>query len=53
MDKIKFVHLSKIEEKQIIDLMSNEAVGKHLPLLADGFSEKMREIWYDWCCSKS
>ena len=39
MDKIKFVHLSKIEEKQIIDLMSNEAVGKHLPLLADGFSE--------------
>jgi len=38
MDEIKFVHLNEIEEQQIIDLMNNEMVGKHLPLLADVFS---------------
>jgi len=40
MDKIKFVHLFKIEEQKIIDLMNNEMVGKQLPLLANGFSAK-------------
>ncbi len=38
MDAIKFVHLYEIEEQRIIDLMNNEMVGRHLPLLADGFS---------------
>ena len=38
MDEIKFVHLYEIEEQLIIDLMNNEMVGRHLPLLADDFS---------------
>ena len=38
MGEIKFVHLFEIKEEQIIDLMNNEMVGKHLPLLAEGFS---------------
>lgn len=40
MDEIRFVHLWEIEQQQIIDLMNNEMVGKHLPLLAGGFSEE-------------
>lgn len=38
MSDIKFVHLHDIEEQLIIDLMNNEVVGRHLPLLVDGFS---------------
>jgi len=38
MAKIEFVHLSEINEKDIIKLMNNEIVGKQLPLLVDGFS---------------
>ncbi|MCO4780673.1 MAG: hypothetical protein KC471_09835 [Flavobacteriaceae bacterium] len=40
MGEVKFVHLYEIEEKKIIDLMNNEMIGEHLPLLADGFSAK-------------
>ena len=40
MDEIEFVHLCEIEEEQIIDLMNNEMIGTHLPLLSDGFSTK-------------
>ena len=38
MDGIKFVHLSKIKEQQLIDLMNNAQVGEQMPLLANGFS---------------
>ncbi len=38
MDEIRFVHLSEVNQQQIIDLMNNELVGKQLPLLASGFS---------------
>ncbi len=38
MAEIEFVHLSEINEKDIIELMNNEIVGKQLPLLVDGFS---------------
>ncbi|MGH1402964.1 MAG: GNAT family N-acetyltransferase [Alphaproteobacteria bacterium] len=38
MDEIKFVHLSEIQEEQIISLMNNEMVGRQLPLLAGEFS---------------
>jgi RimJ/RimL family protein N-acetyltransferase len=38
MDEIKFVHLFEVKEEQIIELMNNELVGKHLPLLARRFS---------------
>ncbi len=38
MKEVNFVHLSEINEEQIIDLMNNEDVGKQLPLLAGGFS---------------
>ena len=38
MNEIKFVHLDKVEEQKIIDLMNDEMVGRHLPLLAGGFS---------------
>jgi len=38
MDDIQFVHLFEIEQAQIIALMNNELVGKHLPLLGNGFS---------------
>jgi len=40
MDVIKFTHLSEIEERQIIELMNNGFVAKHLPLLVEGFSVK-------------
>lgn len=40
MEEIKFVHLFEVEEKQLLDLMNNELVGKHLPLLTNGFSSK-------------
>jgi len=38
MDKIKFVHLSEIEEKDIIELMNNKFVSRHMPLLNGDFS---------------
>ena len=38
MEEIRFVHLSEVNQQQIIDLMNNEMVGKQLPLLANGFS---------------
>lgn len=40
MDEIKLVHLSEVKEEQIIDLMNDEMVGKHLPLLTQSFSNK-------------
>ena len=40
MEDIKFVNLYEIKEEQIIDLMNNELVGKHLPLLGNGFSSE-------------
>ena len=53
MDEIKFVHLYEIEEEKIISLMNNEKVGKHLPLLSEGFSSEncllflkaKRQLW--------
>ena len=36
MEEIRFVHLSEVNQQQIIDLMNNEMVGKQLPLLANG-----------------
>ena len=38
MDEIRFVHLYKVKEEEIISLMNNELVGKQMPLLANGFS---------------
>jgi|TARA_Y100001970_G_scaffold53322_1_gene67454 hypothetical protein len=38
--EITFVHLSEMYEKQLIDLMNNPLVGKHLPLLEGAFSEE-------------
>ena len=40
MDEIKFVHFFEINEEEIIDLMNNEMVGKHMPLLTNGFTTK-------------
>ena len=40
MGEITFVHLSEMYEKQLIDLMNNPLVGKHLPLLEGAFSEE-------------
>ncbi len=37
---IKLVYLWEIPETQIIDLMNNKEVGKHLPLLSKGFTTK-------------
>jgi len=45
MDEIEFVHLFEIEEEQIIDLMNNDIVGKHLPLLAEKFSAENYRIF--------
>lgn len=53
MDEIRFIHLFEVNEKQIIDLMNNEMVGKQMPLLAEGFStencrvflEKKKQLW--------
>lgn len=39
MDNIAFVSLFEIEEEQIIALMNNKSVGKHLPLLNGQFSQ--------------
>jgi len=38
MDTLSFVHLSDIEENQIIELMNNQKVGEQLPLLSNSFS---------------
>lgn len=40
MDEIEFVHLSKIKEQDIIDLMNNKLVGEQMPLLKGGFSSE-------------
>lgn len=41
MEDIQFSYLSKIDEKEIIDLMNNDLVRKHLPLLTSEFSTEM------------
>lgn len=38
MNEIEFVPLNDISEAQILNLMNNEAVGRQLPTLGDGFS---------------
>ena len=40
MNEIEFVQLFSIDQKDIIELMNNEAVGKQLPLLAKSFSKE-------------
>ncbi len=40
MGEITFIHLSDVYEKELIDLMNNPVVSKHLPLLGDVFSEE-------------
>ncbi len=53
MDKIEFVHLSKIAENEIIELMNNNKVVKHLPLLTSKFTasqcqrflKQKQELW--------
>jgi len=47
--EIKFVHLSEIDQEQMINLMNNPLVGKQLPLLGDGFST---EDYHDFLKSK-
>lgn len=38
MNEIEFVHLSEIDEQDIIELMNNDEVGKLLSLLQGGFT---------------
>lgn len=38
MDEVNFAQLSEIDERDIIELMNDEIVGKQLPLLGDSFS---------------
>lgn len=53
MQDIQFVRLSDIDEQLIIDLMKNEAVGRHLPLLngafdnetCRGFLDAKQQLW--------
>lgn len=53
MDTIKLVHLYEINEKEIIALMTNEEVGKQLPLLTGEFTTEdcqafikaKKELW--------
>ncbi len=45
MPEIQFVHLYEIEQQQIINLMNNELVGKHLPLLQVKFSTEHCEAF--------
>jgi RimJ/RimL family protein N-acetyltransferase len=35
---MQFVHLSEVKEEDIIELMNNELVAEHMPLLVAGFS---------------
>lgn len=52
-DAIQFVHLSEVEESDLVDLMNHEKVRAYLPLLSGGFTaahcrafrEAKRRLW--------
>jgi len=56
MDRIEFVRLFEVDEKQLIELMNNDLVGKQLPLLTGDFSveqcraflEAKEKLWDDY-----
>ncbi|PIK13500.1 GNAT family N-acetyltransferase [Halobacteriovorax sp. JY17] len=53
MSEIKLIHLFEVKEQEIVDLMNNNMVKKHMPLLNKGFSaedcktflKSKKEIW--------
>ena len=45
MGEIEFVPLSDVDKDEIISLMNNPLVGKHLPLLQGGFSSEQYDAF--------